>query len=95
MCSACQSSTASITPEALAAASVSPLPCETATERAFGRQTITTGTPVRSRPVTLAMRVMPMAGEQRPQARERLLRGAGAVRAGRVTLGRRSGAGSA
>ena len=49
-------------PEALAAASVSPLPCDTATDRELGRQTMTTGTPIRSRPVTLATRVMPSAG---------------------------------
>ena len=70
MCSACQSSAASMTPEAFAAARVSPLPCETATERALGRTTITTGMPMRSRPVTLATRVMPMpASSGRRRAR--------------------------
>ena len=37
-----------------------PLPCDTASERAFGRHTITTGMPMRSSPVTLATRVMPI-----------------------------------
>ena len=37
-----------------------PLPWETATERELGRTTITTGTPMQSRPVTSAIRVMPM-----------------------------------
>src|SRR5438270_9808866 len=39
-----------------------PLPWETASERALGRTTITTGIPIKSRPVTLAMRVIPMRG---------------------------------
>src|SRR4051812_19172249 len=50
----------SISPDACAAAKVTPLPCETATERALGRYTATTGIPIRSRPVKLAMRVMPI-----------------------------------
>jgi hypothetical protein len=33
----------------------------TALDRALGRQTMTTGTPVRSSPVRLAMRVIPKA----------------------------------
>ena len=38
-----------------------PFPLNTALDRALGRQTITTGMPVRSNPVTLAMRVIPNA----------------------------------
>ena len=51
-----------MTPDAFAAARVRPFPCETATERELGRTTITTGMPMRSSPVTFAMRVMPMFG---------------------------------
>ena len=39
-----------------------PFPCATATERAFGRQTMTTGMPIESSPVTFATRVMPITG---------------------------------
>src|SRR5262245_61663463 len=37
-------------------------PCDTAIERELGRTTITTGMPMQSRPVTLAMRVIPITG---------------------------------
>ncbi len=50
---------ASITPEARAAASVTPLPWESDSERELGRHTITTGMPMQSRPVTSATRVIP------------------------------------
>jgi hypothetical protein len=58
-CSACHVSAASISAEALAAAMSIPLPLNTALDRAFGRQTMTTGMPVRSSPVRLATRVIP------------------------------------
>ena len=38
---------------------IDPLPWKTAVDREFGRHTMTTGMPARSRPVRLAMRVMP------------------------------------
>ena len=60
MRSAWYSSIASIAPDALAASKVRPLPWETASERELGLHTMTTGTPIRSNPVTLAMRVMPI-----------------------------------
>src|SRR6185437_1405003 len=62
MCSAWYDSIASMSPEARAASSVSPLPCATESERALGLVTITTGTPIVSSPVTSAMRVMPHSG---------------------------------
>ncbi len=40
----------------------------TATERESGRQLITTGTPIRSRPVRLPTRVMPRVGISRRTA---------------------------
>ena len=61
MRSACQVSTDSMTPDALAASRSRPLPCETAIEREFGRKTMTTGMPMRSSPVTLAILVMPIS----------------------------------
>ena len=48
--------------EAVAAIKSSPFPWETANDLAFGLVTMTTGTPMRSRPVTSAVRVMPMRG---------------------------------
>ena len=59
--SACHVSIASITPEASAASIDSPLPSDTATDREFGRVTMTVGNPIRSRPVRLATRVIPIA----------------------------------
>src|SRR5919108_4433567 len=59
----------SIKPEALAAAKSRPLPWETAMERELGRQTMTTGTPIESRRVTLAIRVMPITGASRQPRR--------------------------
>src|SRR6202142_1390327 len=50
----------SIAADALAASRSHPLPCETASEREFGRQHITTGIPMVSSPVTFARRVMPI-----------------------------------
>ena len=44
---------------AFAEAMSRPLPCDTATDREFGLTTITTGMPIRSSPVTLAILVMP------------------------------------
>ena len=52
----------SMMPETLAAARLKPLPWDTETERELGRQTMTTGIPTLSRPVTLATLVMPMTG---------------------------------
>jgi len=60
MFSAWKFSTDSMSPETLAAVRSSPFPCDTATEREFGRMTATTGTPITSSPVMFAMRVMPM-----------------------------------
>jgi hypothetical protein len=48
-----------MTAEACAAASLRPLPCETANVLEFGRMAIHTGMPTRSSPVTSASRVMP------------------------------------
>ena len=76
-------------PDAFAAARVSPFPCDTATERALGRTTITTGIPTRSRPVTLAMRVMPIRASSGRRRASGVLRGADAMRAVGVALGAR------
>ena len=46
-------------PDAFAAARVNTFPWDTESERALGRTTITTGTPIASNPVTFATRVMP------------------------------------
>src|SRR5882724_595754 len=54
-----------MSPEARADARSSPLPCETESERALGRQTITTGMPIESSPVTSATRVIPRTGSSR------------------------------
>ena len=59
--SACHVSAASISAEACAATMSTPLPLNTALDRALGRQTIATGMPVRSKPVRFAIRVMPNA----------------------------------
>jgi hypothetical protein len=55
----------SMTPDALAAATSSPLPKDTATDLEFGRQTVTTGIPMTSRPVISATRVIPAASKKR------------------------------
>src|SRR6266700_1303385 len=44
----------------LASASVRPFPCDTESEREFGRHATTTGMPIRSRPVIFAILVMPI-----------------------------------
>jgi hypothetical protein len=49
-------------PDAFAASRSTPLPWKTALDRAFGRHAMTTGTPMRSSPVRLAMRVTPNFG---------------------------------
>ncbi|UUZ57582.1 hypothetical protein LP419_15550 [Massilia sp. H-1] len=49
----------------MAASSVAPLPCEVARARELGRTAITTGRPIRSSPVILASRVMPISGMKR------------------------------
>ena len=54
MRSACQSSIASIIADTFADATSTPLPCETDSEREFGRIAWTTGMPMESKPVTLA-----------------------------------------
>jgi len=56
----------SMTPDALAAATSSPLPSDTTTDLEFGRQTVTTGMPMTSRPVISATRVIPAASKKRP-----------------------------
>ena len=61
-CSACHASSASMIPETLAETRSTPFPCETESERPFGRQTITTGMPTTSSPVTTATRVTPIRG---------------------------------
>ena len=45
--------------DALAQSSVRPLPCDNESDREFGRTASQTGSPIRSRPVMLATRVMP------------------------------------
>ena len=55
----------SMTPDARAAAGVSPLPSDTATDREFGLHTVNTGRPMTSSPVMSATRVMPMTGKKR------------------------------
>src|SRR5580704_18829293 len=50
--------------ETLAEMLLSPLPCETAREREFGRQLMYTGIPTRSNPVTFARRVIPRDGRK-------------------------------
>ena len=91
MRSAWYSSTASITPDALAASRVRPLPCETASEREFGRHTMTTGMPIRSSPVTLAIRVIPMRRQVGLHAGES--RGGIDRPVGAATIGLETGAG--
>src|SRR5690349_21620302 len=49
-------------PEAFAARRSALFPCDTAIERELGRTTMMTGMPMQSRPVTLAMRVIPITG---------------------------------
>ncbi len=56
---ACHNSTASMSAATRASSIARPLPCETVTERAFGRIARATGTPSRSSPVTSATRVIP------------------------------------
>src|ERR1700722_8547406 len=51
---------ASIVAEARAWESRIPLPCETENDREFGRTATVTGIPIRSSPVTLPTRVMPI-----------------------------------
>ena len=63
--SAMNASMLSMTPDALAAASSSPLPSDTVTALEFGRQTVTTGRPITSSPVISATRVMPITGKKR------------------------------
>ena len=62
MRSPCQLSIDSISAEALAAAAVSPFPCEVASDLELGRTATYTGSPIRSRPATLASRVIPNFG---------------------------------
>ena len=52
----------SIAAETFAASRSSPFPCDTESEREFGRTDITTGMPIVSSPVTFARRVMPIRG---------------------------------
>jgi len=47
----------------MAESSDSPFPWETATDRELGRETMITGRPIRSRPVTLATRVIPICAK--------------------------------
>ena len=61
------------------------LPCDTESDREFGLTDITTGMPMVSSPVTLAIRVMPFR-QQRLQVRESLGRRDRAMRAARVRL---------
>src|SRR5207244_10016767 len=58
-------SAASINPDARALARSIPFPCDTATDRELGRQTMTTGIPTESNPVTFATRVIPITGARR------------------------------
>ena len=51
-------------PDTLAAVRSTPLPWDTESDRPFGRQTITTGMPITSRPVTTATRVTPICGSR-------------------------------
>ncbi len=53
---------ASMIPETLAAIRSTPFPCDTESDRPFGRQTITTGMPITSSPVITATRVIPTRG---------------------------------
>ena len=62
--SAMKASMLSMTPDARAAARVSPLPSDTVTDLEFGRQTVTTGRPITSSPVISAARVIPIAGKK-------------------------------
>jgi hypothetical protein len=48
--------------EVRARSRLTPFPCDTESERAFGRTHIATGIPIRSRPVTSATLVIPSAG---------------------------------
>ncbi len=61
MFSATWDSIDSMMPETLAAATLTPFPVETETDFELGRTTLMTGMVRRSRPVTLAIRVMPNA----------------------------------
>ena len=63
--SAVATSIASIAADAWAAASVRPLPCETARVREFGRIADQTGMPIRSSPVMRARRVTPNSAKRR------------------------------
>src|SRR5437867_10179842 len=65
MVSAWYSSAASIKPDARALSRSIPFPCETATDRELGLQTMTTGIPIESNPVTFATRVIPITGARR------------------------------
>ena len=58
-------------PDALAAARSTPFPWETESERPFGRQTITTGMPMTSRPVITAHPRDADRGEDRLEPLER------------------------
>ena len=60
MSSAWNPSAASIKAEAMACGKLDPLPCDTETEREFGRMATATGIPMRSSPVTLPSRVTPI-----------------------------------
>ncbi len=59
MCSACQVSIDSISAEAAAASTDSPLPCDVDRLRPLGRMAANTGIPRQSSPVRFASRVIP------------------------------------